>query len=56
MPGYGSGKGADFQSGDSVRGVDSVLVDIYFSVLGEFHGGELDMYIYILEWIGGCQL
>lgn len=49
----GSGKGVDFQNGDrdSVRGVDSVLVDIYFSVLGEFHGGEYWICIYIgLDW------
>lgn len=53
----GSGKGVDFQNGDrdSVRGVDSVLVDIYFSVLSEFHGGEYWICIYILDWIGDCQ-
>lgn len=31
------------------------ILDIYFSVLGEFHGGEYWICIYILDWIGGCQ-
>lgn len=46
------------QSGDSVRGVDSVLVNIYFSVLGKFHGRELVMYMYMYSgldwWLSTC--